>query len=94
MSKYKIKQYSYGKAEKLGVTIKPSTNPKKKIDVFNKHGKKVASIGAYGMLDYPTYLEVRPKTVADTRRRLYRARHRDTAKKVGSPSYYAWHILW
>ena len=93
MSKYKIKQRSYSQAQKLGVTLKPSSNPKKKIDVF-KGEKKVASIGAYGMLDYPTYLQQRSKEYADTRRRLYRARHRDTAKRVGSPSFYAWHILW
>ena len=35
---YKIKDCSYQQAEKLGVEIKPSTNPKKKIDVY-KNGK-------------------------------------------------------
>ena len=34
----KIKDCSYKQAEKLGVEIKPSTNPKKKIDVY-KNGK-------------------------------------------------------
>lgn len=39
---YKITQYSYSQARKLGVTIKRSTNPKKKIDVYKlvKRGKR------------------------------------------------------
>ena len=49
---YKILPYSFRKAKELGVVIKPSSNPFKKIDVF-KNGKKVASIGARGMNDYP-----------------------------------------
>ena len=31
---YKITPYTYSQAKRLGVTIKPSTNPTKKIDVF------------------------------------------------------------
>ena len=46
--------------KELGVEIKPSTNILKKIDVF-KNGKKVATIGARGMNDYPTYLEKEKK---------------------------------
>lgn len=42
---YSISDYSYQQAKKLDVDIKPSTNPKKKIDVF-KAGKKITSIGA------------------------------------------------
>ena len=42
---YKITNYSYNQAKKLNVEIKPSTNKKKKIDVF-KDNKKIASIGA------------------------------------------------
>ena len=52
---YNILPYSFRKAKELGVVIKPSSNALKKIDVF-KNGKKVASIGARGMNDYPTYL--------------------------------------
>jgi hypothetical protein len=52
---YKIKKYSYERAKKLGVSIKPSKTKGKKIDVFNKEGEKLASIGAEGMNDYPTY---------------------------------------
>ena len=52
---YKILPYSFRKAKELEVVIKPSSNILKKIDVF-KNGKKLASIGARGMNDYPTYL--------------------------------------
>ena len=41
---YEIKKRSFDNAKKLGVIIKPSTNPKKKIDVYDKNGKKIASI--------------------------------------------------
>ena len=54
---YKISNYSYIKARTLGVTIKPSSNPRKKIDVFKK-GIKVASIGDPNYLDYPSYLKL------------------------------------
>jgi hypothetical protein len=37
---YKITNYSKIKAKELNVDIKPSTNPKKKIDVF-KNDKKI-----------------------------------------------------
>ena len=58
---YKIKQLQKDKARELGVTIAPSKNPEKKIDVFIGD-KKVASIGANKsmvkgkpMIDYATY---------------------------------------
>jgi hypothetical protein len=44
-SKNNITTYTKKKAKDLNVTVKPSSNKKKKIDVF-KDGKKVASIGA------------------------------------------------
>ena len=90
---YTITEYSRDQAKKLGVTIKPSTNKGKKIDVF-KDGKKLASIGALGMSDYPTYMKTKGQAYADERRRLYRIRHGKTMDKVGSPSYYAARILW
>ena len=90
---YTITEYSRDQAKKLGVTIKPSTSKGKKIDVF-KDGKKLASIGALGMSDYPTYMKTKGQAYADERRRLYRIRHGKTMDKVGSPSYYAARILW
>ena len=91
---YTITEYSRDQAKKLGVTIKPSTNKGKKIDVFDKDGKKLASVGALGMGDYPTYMKTKGQAYADERRRLYRIRHGKTMDKVGSPSYYAAAILW
>ena len=52
---YRITNYTRSRARSLGVTVKPSTRKGKKIDVF-KGDKKVASIGAAGMNDYPTYI--------------------------------------
>jgi hypothetical protein len=95
---YKILPYSFRKAKELGVVIKPSTNLLKKIDVF-KNGKKIASIGARGMNDYPTYLEKEKKGYyekgyAYKRRKLYKERHEKDRHKVGSNGYYADKILW
>jgi len=95
---YKILPYSFRKAKELGVVIKPSTNLLKKIDVF-KNGKKIASIGARGMNDYPTYLEKEKKGYyekgyAYKRRKLYKERHEKDRHKVGSNGYYADKIFW
>ena len=89
---YQIKLYSKQKAKELGVQIKPSTNPKKKIDVF-KEGVKIASIGSIAYKDYPTYLQEN-KVLAEERRRLYRIRHQKDIEKPNSAGYYAFHILW
>ena len=68
---YTIRDYSYKQADKLGVEIKPSTNPKKKMDVY-KNGKKRVSIGAMGYNDYPTYLEMGNKQVAENIKAKYK----------------------
>jgi hypothetical protein len=90
---YKIKQYSYDQAAKLGVTIKPSTKKGKKIDVF-KGDDKVASIGALGMKDFPTYTQEKGLDFAQNRRRLYRLRHKDELNATNTPGFYASRILW
>ena len=95
---YKILPYSFRKAKELGVVIKPSTNFFKKIDVF-KNGKKIASIGALGMNDYPTYLEKEKKGYyekgyAYKRRKLYKERHEKDRHILGSAGYYADKLLW
>ena len=83
---YKITKYSLDQAKKLGVQIRPSNEKNKKIDVF-KNGKKVASIGDNRYTDFAT-------TQDKERRRLYRIRHKGEEKKIGSPGYYAWFLLW
>lgn len=89
---YKILSYSYDQAKKLGVEIKPSTLKGKKIDVF-QGGKKIASIGAKGYKDYPTYLQENKK-IADERRANYKARHQSDRTKRGTPGFFADRILW
>ena len=93
MSTYKIKSYSLQQAKKLKVDIKPSTNNKKKIDVF-KDGQKIASIGATGYNDFPTWLDKKGTNYANERRRLYKGRHDSTRHIKDSNSYYADKILW
>lgn len=88
---YKIKDYSYKQAEKLGVKIKPSNKKNKKIDVINKDGS-VVSIGNINYLDYPSYLEINKK-LADKHRKLYKTRH-NYRKIKGTAGYYANKILW
>jgi len=89
---YKIQPYNYSQAKKLGVTIKPSTNPKKKIDVF-KNNEKVATIGAIGYKDYATYL-LEDKKVAEMKRKNYKARHEKDRNVKNSNGYFADKILW
>jgi hypothetical protein len=91
---YKITQYSYKQAKKLGVTIKPSAVKHKKIDVFNKQGEKVASIGYLGMNDYPTWIKKEGKEYADKRRKAYKDRHEKDRNVVGSAGWYADKLLW
>lgn len=90
---YTITAYTRSQAKKLGVSVKKSTNPKKKIDVF-KDGKKVASVGAIGYKDFPTFMKEDGKEVANKRRKAYKSRHAKHRNKVGTNSYYADKLLW
>ena len=88
---YKITKYSYQQAKESNVEIKPSSNKKKKIDVF-KGDQKIASIGAMGYNDYPTFLKTKGVSYANERRKLYKQRHKkDLNSKNG---YFANNILW
>lgn len=91
---YRITQYTYKKAKKMGVTVKHSTNKTKKIDVFSKAGTKLASVGALGMNDFPTYIQKKGMKFAKTRRRLYRMRHERDRHIKGSRGWYADKLLW
>ena len=96
---YIIKPYSYQQAEKLGVQIFPSDNPKKKIEVYDSEGDFICYIGDPQYLDYPSYMELEdrglaPKGYAKERRRLYRIRHKKELDKKGSPGWYASKLLW
>ena len=88
---YKITDYSYKQAQKLGVQIKPSVKKNKKIDVF-KGNKKIASIGDIRFFDFPSYLETKGKQYAEQRRKLYKIRHKNDINK--GAGFYADKILW
>jgi len=90
---YIITPYSYNQAKKIGVKIKNSSNKTKKLDVYKKN-KKIASIGAYGMNDYPTYIKKNGKVFAKTRRRLYKIRHNKDRKKKWTNGWLADKLLW
>ena len=90
---YPITNYTYSQAKKIGVVVKPSTNKTKKIDVY-KQGKKIASVGANGMNDFPTYIKKMGLKYAKTRRRLYKQRHEKDRHAKWSRGWLADKLLW
>lgn len=95
---YKIQPYTLRQADRLGVTVQPSTVKGKKIDVF-KSGKKVASVGALGYGDYPTFVALErrgylPAGFAEARRKAYKSRHEKNRKRKGTAGFYADQLLW
>ena len=90
---YSITNYTKSQAKKLGVVVKPSSVKGKKIDVF-KNDQKIASVGALGYSDYPTYMKTKGKAYADERRRLYKIRHSKDRNVKNSDGYYADKLLW
>ena len=74
-------------AKKLGVSVKPSVNPCKKLDVFNEKGKKIQTIGSRMHADYLQHKDAKKRT--SYKKRTEKHRH-----KLGSASYYADKILW
>lgn len=91
---YIILPYTKAKAKKLNVILKPSVRKNKKIDVFDKKGNYIVSIGASGALDYPNYVKYYGKEYADKRRKLYKLRHQKDRLIKGTAGYYADQLLW
>jgi hypothetical protein len=94
---YDILPYSMKRALELGVKIKPSHNPNKKIDVYDANNQFICSIGDIRYNDFPTYIKKYGMEYAVNRRRLYRIRHKKEQDKDdywGSPGFYAMKILW
>jgi hypothetical protein len=83
---YTIKKYTYKRA-------KPSTNKTKKIDVYKKN-TKIASVGAHGMNDYPTYIQKRGIKYAKKRRVSYKQRHERDRHVKWSRGWLADQLLW
>ena len=54
----------------------------------------MASIGAIGYGDFPTFTATKGKTFADEKRRLYKIRHAKDRVVRGTAGYYADNILW
>jgi hypothetical protein len=90
---YDILPYSFKKAKEIGVQIKPSANPKHKIDIFYK-GEFITSGGDIRYQDFPHYIEDRGLEYANTRRHLYRIRHKKEIDKEGSRGWLINYILW
>ena len=86
---YEITQYTKDRAKEMGVEIRPSHNPKKKLDVLlNGH---VVSIGAIGYGDFPTFMKTHGTEYALRRRKAYYQRHR---KDEGIAGQLAKILLW
>jgi hypothetical protein len=90
---YRITNYTRKQARKIGVQIKPSTKPDKKIDVF-RNNERIASVGAFGMNDYPTYIRKKGMAFAKTRRKLYKQRHEKDRHIKWSNGWLADKLLW
>jgi len=93
MPPYSITQYTREQAKRIGVTVKYSSNTDKKIDVW-KDGKKIASVGASGYNDYPTYMKLKGKEYADRRRKLYKIRHEKDRHERWTNGWLADQLLW
>jgi hypothetical protein len=92
-SKYRITDYTRRRARTLGVTVKPSRRHGKKLDVF-RNGHLVASVGALGYGDYPTFMRSRGAAYARSRRKAYKTRHAKDRSRKNTPGYYADKLLW
>jgi len=93
---YKITNYTKDRAKEIDVKVYPAINKKYKLDIYDMDGKKIASIGANGMGDYPTYKKLEelgqyPKGYAKERQRLYKIRHKNDN---GTAGFYANKLLW
>lgn len=90
---YRITRYTLEKAKAIGVIVKPSKTNGKKIDVF-RNGIKIASVGAIGYNDFPTYMAKYGRELAMQRRRAYKIRHENDRHKKWSPGWLADQLLW
>ncbi|MEM1326175.1 MAG: hypothetical protein AAGI23_09490 [Bacteroidota bacterium] len=93
--KYTISNYTRRRAREMGVTVKLSTRKGKKIDVY-KNGKLVASVGATGYNDFPTYkrLERQGKIAKGTAEKRRKAFHNRFKSCRTNNCKYAKGLLW
>lgn len=84
------------RAKSIGVEVKSSTDPSKKLDVY-QNGKLIARIGQADAMDYLLYKASKGKAYADNRRKLYYIRHPYNAKQISgvyTADYLAKALLW
>jgi anaerobic glycerol-3-phosphate dehydrogenase len=93
MYMYEITEYTKKRAKELGVEVRPSVNSKKKVDVW-QDGKRIASIGAQGYMDFGKYLEKEGEAYAKERQRLYKIRHIKNRTVKGSNGWWSDNLLW
>lgn len=91
---YKVKPYQLAQASKLSVIIKPSTKGSYKLDVFDREGNYITSIGDKRYSDYATYVQEKGLDYANKRRRLYWQRHQKDSQVEGSRGWLAARLLW
>jgi hypothetical protein len=88
---YEITERTKVNARRLNLSVKPSGERDKKIDVY-KNNKKIGSVGALGYKDYPTYIKQKGLVYANKRRDLYKIRHKND---IGSGNgKLAFQLLW
>lgn len=95
---YRVKANQRRNAKAVGVVIRPSSSPNKKLDVY-KDGFFVTAIGDIHYKDFADYLAEEQKGTANPgealrRRDNYYARHEQNIRVIRSPGWYAWKILW
>ena len=93
---YKITNELRQRAKSLNVTVKPSTDESKKLDVY-QNGKLIARIGQAHAMDYLLYKSLYGQEYAAKKRELYYKRHPYNIKKIDgvyTPDYLAKALLW
>lgn len=99
MPTYAILPVMHQKAKRLGLRLRPSRNPKKKIDAIDSKGR-VTSFGGNGYGDFYVFRKTKGDKYAKERRKLYKIRHakdrtvrRDSSGKY-TAGFLADRILW
>ena len=87
---YVISKQTYKIAKQYGLEIEPSTRTNKKIDVYNKKGDFIASVGDIRYKDFNIYLKENGKAFAEERRRLYYIRHKGDSIKENLAKILLW----
>jgi hypothetical protein len=95
---YTINADIRNRAKKLDIVVKLSTRKGKKLDAY-KDGEYQTSFGATGYKDYHVYKREQGQTVANAKRKQYKARHeadRHTKYRNGklTAGFLADRILW